>query len=254
MARNVYFADMGARNLKSNEVIVLATLSALVVQFTDLSGGYEQADLPWMIVLCFSSISPWTLSHLYRLLTDTWRTSSSIERDGRYRGGDSSPYRTRFMLHDIVHNLTAFAYHAMPMPIFAWISLLNFPLWFGHLDLAISNRERPRASGMMSLKRPNKPKHDPLLLCGMVVYSFGCWARGNSYLLSGSALVPLAFPFTKRKYDSSVANNMIPMFVLFLLEHVTIMSGMDNMHNAVHTLAHYLIHKMVSDLYVNHVL
>jgi hypothetical protein len=58
----------------------------------------------------------------------------------------------------------------------------------------------------MSSKRPNKPKHgDPLLLlCGilMVVYSFGCWARGYSYILSGSAMFPLAFPFTKRKFDS----------------------------------------------------
>jgi len=246
---------MTNNNVKSKEAIVLATLSALVVQFTDLSGGYEQADLPWTIVLCISSISPWTISHLYSLLTST--TSSIQQRDRRYRGGDSSSqYRTSFILHDAVHNLTAFAYHIIPMPIFAWIALLNFPLWFGQLDLAISNKEQSLASGMMSSKRrPNKPnKHDPLLLFGMVVYSFGCLARGSSYMLSGSAFVPLAFPFTKRKFNSSVANNMIPLSVLFLLEHMTITSGMENMHNAVHTLSHYAIHKMVSDLYVNHAL
>ncbi len=109
----------------------------------------------------------------------------------------------------------------------------------------------------MSSKRPNKPKHDPLLLlCGiMVVYSFGCWARGYSYILSGSAVFPLAFPFTKRKFDSTVVvNNLIPSSVIFLLEHVTIMSGMDNMHKAVHTVSHYAVHKMVNDLYVNHFL
>ncbi len=186
----------------------------------------------------------------------SWRTdSTSIHKDRRYRGGDSSlQYQTCFILHDVVHNLTAFAYHVIPMPIFVWIALLNFPLWFRQLDLAMSNKERSLASGMMSSKRPNKPKHDPLLLFGMVVYSFGCLARGSSYLLSGSALVPLTLPFTKRKFDSSVANNMIPMFVLFLLEHMTIMSGMDNAHNAVHTLSHYAIHKMVSDLYMNYVL
>ena len=258
MARNVYFADMGARNLKSNEVIVLATLSALVVQFTDLSGGYEQQDgLPWKIVLCFSSISPWSVSRLHHLSTIIWKNSSNFQRDGRRHDRDdySSPhaaaYRTRFILHEVVLNLTSCGYHALEMPIFLWIAMLNYPLWFGQLDLAISNKERSLTSGAMSSKRPNKPKHDPLLLCGMVVYSFGCWARGYSYILSGSAMFPLAFPFTKRKFDSTVVNNLIPLSVIFLLEHVTIMSGMGNMRNVVHTVSHYVVHKMVNDLYAN---
>jgi hypothetical protein len=241
-------------NLKPSEAIVLAAVSLLVARFTDLSGGYERADLPWMMALCFSSISPCTISHLYRLFT-TSRTSSSIQSDRRRRSAYSSPYQTRFILHEVVHNFTACAYHAIPMPIFVWMAMLNFPLWFGQLDLAISNKEQLLASGMMSSKAPNKAKHDPLLVFGMLVYSYGCISRGISYILSASFLVPLTFPFMnkKREFDFSVALNMIPMFALFLLEHMTIMHGMDNMHNAVHTLSHYAVHRKVRDLYVNHV-
>eukprot|EP00558_Chaetoceros_sp_UNC1202_P009861 CAMPEP_0197236240 /NCGR_PEP_ID=MMETSP1429-20130617/3423_1 /TAXON_ID=49237 /ORGANISM="Chaetoceros sp., Strain UNC1202" /LENGTH=116 /DNA_ID=CAMNT_0042694995 /DNA_START=219 /DNA_END=569 /DNA_ORIENTATION=- len=116
----------------------------------------------------------------------------------------------------------------------------------------MSNKER--SSSDMSSKTTSKPQHDPLVLLGIALYTHGCMSRGPSYLLSGSGLVPLALPFAKRKVDYSIAINMIPLGVLFVLEHVTIMSGMDNIHNAVHSLSHYAIHKTVSDLYVKHVL
>ena len=90
----------------------------------------------------------------------------------------------------------------------------------------------------MSSKRPNKAKHDPLLLFDMLVYSHGCISRGISYILSASFLVPPTFPFfTTREFDFSIVLNMIPMFTLFLLEHMKIMNGMDNMHNGEHTLS-----------------
>jgi len=54
--------------------------------------------------------------------------------------------------------------------------------------------------------------------------------------------------------DFAVAVKVVPLAVLFLLEHLTIMCEMDSCHNAVHTISHYVIHNIVNDLHVHYFL
>ena len=45
---------------------------------------------------------------------------------------------------------------------------------------------------------------------------------------------------------------MVPLGVLFLLEHLTIVCyELDSCHSAVHTISHYAIHNIVNDMYVH---
>jgi hypothetical protein len=56
--------------LNYQDAIALSTVSVLVVQFTDRSGVLDTTSLPGIIVLWFSTVSPWTISRvLVPLLT-----------------------------------------------------------------------------------------------------------------------------------------------------------------------------------------
>ena len=253
------------KKLYFHQALLLVASSILVVQFTDISGAYDPAPLIWKIALCFSSISPWTITSLYKLIKK--HSNDRIKKNNHI-----FQYRKLFMFHDLVHNFTAFFYHYINLSIFAWIGMMNFPFWFLHLDQVMSLKERmtsgkknddvgkDRSTSMGAYMVKNVKSHimqeqtDPLLVLGIVVFGCGCICRGSSYLLSGSALVPLSFPFTRRKFNFAVTGLMVPMGVLFMLEHITIMYEMDTFHNAVHMVSHYYIHKMINDLYVHHVI
>ena len=118
------------------------------------------------------------------------------------------------------------------------------------------NNNMPRSSSIGG--RFNKQSHqavdrDPLVVFSLVIYVFGAFFRGQSFLLSGAGVVIMSLPFTRRKADFSVAATVPPLVVLFLLEHYTIMNEMDTWHNVVHSLSHVVLHCTVNMLFKHHV-
>jgi hypothetical protein len=251
------------------EVIALTIVSALVVQLVDIgqenyAGQLYTVSQPWKSILSLSSISPWTVMNAFRLL----QTSSAGSGGGG--GGDGSMkkklYRQKwFIIHDIIHNLTAFLYHTVPVPIFVWVALMNFPLWFALIDRGMSEKDEttkddqkydPEIEDKTTWQLIDnafdrfREEQDPLFGVSVIIYICGCIVRGQSYLLSASCLINISLPFTRRRVDNSVAVNAIPLTILFSLEHLSILYEMHAWHNVVHTFSHFAIHKVINDLYV----
>ncbi len=168
----------------------------------------------------------------------------------------------RFICHELIHTITGF-YHFFPLQGLVWMAMINFPLWFAHLDLCMSEKELKRKNKNMNMtgssidridKQPHPVvNHDPLVEFSLVIYVFGAFFRGQSFLLSGAGVMIMSLPFTRRKADFSVAATVPPLVVLFFLEHYTIMNEMDTWHNVVHSLSHMVLHCTVNMLFKHHV-
>jgi len=179
-----------------------------------------------------------------------------------YKEEPMSQRQKRFICHELLHTITAF-YHYFPLQGLVWMAIINFPLWFVHLDLCMREKELLLASS----PRKNTSKracsfdkqsalavqHDPLVLFSLVIYMFGVISRGQSFLLSGVGVVIMSLPFTRRKAAFSVAATVPPLVILFFLEHYTIMNEMDTFHNVVHSLSHVVLHLTVNNLFKHHV-
>ena len=250
---------------ESKEAIALVAIAAFIVRFTDLSGSLETDSVPWTIVLWLTGINPWTISRVWQVVmskvqppTYPETTKGSNLHMQHHQQGGMSYGQQRFIWHELIHTITGF-YHYFPLQGLVWMAMINFPLWFAHLDLCMSEKERkhmPRPRS--SIDRFNKQSHqavdhDPLVVFSLVIYAFGAFFRGQSFLLSGAGVVIMSLPFTRRKADFSVAATVPPLVVLFLLEHYTIMNEMDTSHNVVHSLSHVVLHCTVNNLFKHHV-
>jgi hypothetical protein len=263
----------------SRDAITLATISAIVVRFTDLSGSLDTESAPWMRVLWLTGINPSTILRVWQVMigmlpfpssprtrkgtgTGGELSSSSKKADKQEEEGDMSRNQKRFICHELIHTSTGF-YHIIPLQGLVWMAMINFPLWFAHLDLCMSEKEllvgslssstSPRKNMAKRSHRVVQNDHDPLVVFSIVIYVFGLFFRGQSFLLSGAGVVIMSLPFTRRKAAFSVAATVPPLVVLFALEHFTIMSDMETWHNAVHSLSHMALHVAVNSLFKHHV-
>lgn len=257
----------------SRDAIVLATISALVVQFTDLSGSLDTDSASWIIVLWLTSINPSTISRLWQVLvmipSSFPKASKCGVRDSDSQQGAMSRKQKRFICHEVLHTITGF-YHYYPLQGLVWMAMINFPLWFAHLDLCMREKEdelvlqvsssspRKDMSSKRKIDRFEKQSHllaqrDPLVVFSLAIYMFGVFFRGPSFLLSGAGVVIMSLPFTRRKVAFSVAATVPPLVILFFLEHYTIMNEMDTWHNVVHSLSHITLHMAVNSLFKHHV-
>ncbi len=135
-----------------------------------------------------------------------------------------------------------------------WMAMINFPLWFAHLDLCMSEKERKNMPSPSKKSHQAVPvNHDPLVVFSLVIYVFGAFFRGQSFLLSGAGVVIMSLPFMRRKVDFSVAATVPPLAVVFFLEQYTIMNEMDTWYNVVHSLSHMVLHCTVNMLFKHHV-
>ena len=270
----------------SRDAIALATFSALLVQFTDLSGSLDTDNVTWMIILWLTGINPSTISRVW-LVIQTLLLSHPIPKASRNLHRRDSPTtkpllsdqavmmtmsskNRRFICHELIHTITGF-YHYFPFDGLVWIAIVNFPLWFAHLDLCMREKEQMQQFSSSSPYK-NDPstvgsaagrfdrqscqvqvQRDPLVAFSLIVYSIGVLFRGQSFLLSGAGVVIMSLPFLRRKADFSVAATVPPLVVLFGLEHYTIMNGMDTWHNVVHSLSHVALHVTVNNLFKHHV-
>ena len=145
-----------------------------------------------------------------------------------------------------------------------WLAIVNFPLWFAHLDLCMKEKELQgqhklspykSTSSRSSAYRFNSviAQRDPLVTFSLLIYTIGVLLRGQSFLLSGVGVVVMSLPFLRRKAAFSVAATVPPLVILFVLEHYTVMNEMDKWHNVVHSLSHITLHVTVNNLYKHHV-
>jgi len=262
----------------SKDAIALVAIAAFVVRFTDLSGSLVTDSVPWTIVLWLTGINPWTISRAWQVMismifrfrrpttspgpgtTKTKGGNLHIQQQQQQQGGGGmSQKQQRFIWHELIHTITGF-YHFFPLQGLVWMAMINFPLWFAHLDLCMSEKERKNVPpGSVDRFNKQSPQvavvadHDPLVVFSLVIYVFGAFFRGQSFLLSGAGVVIMSLPFTRRKADFSVAVTVPPLVMLFLLEHYTIMNEMDTWHNVVHSLSHMVLHVAVNNLFKHHV-
>jgi hypothetical protein len=264
----------------SRDAITLAAISAIVVGFTDLSGSLDIESVPWKFVLWLTGINPSTILRVWQVMIGMLPfpssgtgaggelSSSSKKADKEEEEGDMSRNQKSFICHELIHTITGF-YHIIPLQGFVWMAMINFPLWFAHLDLCMSEKELlvgvgslssstfPRKNMARSIEKRShqvvQNDHDPLVVFTIVIYVFGVFFRRQSFLLSGAGVVIMSLPFTRRKAAFSVAATVPPLVVLFALEHFTIMSEMETWHNAVHSLSHMALHVAVNSLFKHHV-
>eukprot|EP00984_Skeletonema_dohrnii_P002378 scaffold828_cov129-Skeletonema_dohrnii-CCMP3373.AAC.3 len=267
----------------SRDAITLAAISAIVVGFTDLSGTLDTESVPWKFALWLTGINPSTIVRVWQVMIGMLPTrtrkgtgkggelssiSKKADKQEEEEGGDMSRNQKRFICHELIHTITGF-YHIIPLQGLVWMAIINFPLWFAHLDLCMS--EKGLLVGVGSLSSSTSPRknmarsidkrshqvvqndHDPLVVFSIMIYVFGVFFRGQSFLLSGAGVVIMSLPFTRRKAAFSVAVTVPPLVVLFALEHFTIMSEMETWHNAVHSLSHMALHVAVNSLFKHHV-
>ena len=238
------------RNSFREDAIALATISALAVHFTDICSidTVAHSSVSWNLVLWISGINPLTISRLWQVIMAP-----------RYGGAIMSQKQKRFICHELIHTITGF-YHYFPSQGLVWMAIINFPLWFAHLDLCMREKEliTMSASGKdMSRKIKQSTlvaqHHDPLVFFSSVLYMFGVVIRGQRFLLSGAGVAIMSLPFMRRKAAFSVAATVPPLVVLFGLEHYTIMNELDTLHNVVHSVSHIVLHVAVNNLFKHHV-
>lgn len=245
------------KKIRAQEVIAVLTLSYAVTKFIEVTnenygGQLYRTSQSWKSILSFSSISPWTFMNAYYLLRDLalFRGPSEIiskEKKLILRN------EQLFIVHDIIHNFTAFMFHTVPMPIFAWLAMMNFPLWFALIDRSMRRKHQ------LILKRKKDIntsslllQQDPLLMISMLIYAYGAISQGQEYLLSATGLIHLSIPFCQRIIETSIIRSAIPISILFCMEHGSIVLGNETCHNLVHTLAHFAIAKFVNNVYIQY--
>jgi len=241
--------------IHSKEVLSLITVSVLVLNFIEATNKNYAGELyvtsqPWKFLLSLSSVSPWTLSNMFQLIKPF---SLSIESKNlaKYSKGETDQFlrnRKLFIMHDIIHNLTALMYHTVPMPIFAWVAMVNFPFWFALIDRALSRKEGAVFKGK-NMWSSTMQQQDPLLVVSIVMCALCAYKQGEEYLLSAACLVHLSLPFVRREIEVSVLKQAIPLGLLFFLEHFSIMFELHFCHNVVHIFAHFGIHKFINHVY-----
>lgn len=275
-----------ARKLRFEEIAAVAAVSSLVVKFTDIGFEFYEGELfytswPWKIALCFSSASPWTLRNAFQYLfqskmrLEEKQTSITSHKDSSTHGTPPAPTlldvhhpnrdKVIFMIHDLLHNFVAIAYHAYPSPFLAWLALINFPLWFSLIDRAITRKEMQHYNNnnestafvhvtLFGKSNCIQVNQDPLFLFALAIYVYGTVIRGIDYLISASCLVNLCLPFTRR--ISILTDGIIKRgFVLglfFLLEHLSIQYQLHVHHNVVHFISHFAIASFVNEIYVSY--
>lgn len=277
------------RKLRFEEAAAVAAVSALVVKFTDIGFEFYEGELfstswPWKIALCFSSASPWTLRNAFQYLFQS-KTRPKEKEIGITSHKDSSKYGTPppptpledvhhsnrdkviFMIHDLVHNFVAIAYHAYPSPFLAWLALINFPLWFSLIDRAITRKEMQHHNNnnnesttflhVTLFGKRNcimQVNQDPLFLFALAIYVYGTVIRGIDYLISASCLVNLCLPFARRIsiLTEGIIKRGFVLGLFFLLEHLSIQYQLHFHHNIVHFISHYAIASFVNEIYVSY--
>ena len=272
---SIFHQFLQIKHLEYYDAIAILAISAIVVQLTDMGSDQREEllhavhSIPLSMMLIVTSVSPWIVPRL--ISQSRLVTSSLFANDDKNNKSDRLPVQVsssqiRFNVHEGIHNLTALFHHSVPLSIFVWIAMINFPFWFAQIYRAVYEKEeRASASNCQesgesdNVKEQHQhkntfasaPKYHPLVIFSWIVYVLGVMVRGESYILSAAGIVTLALPLLRCHVDLAVAINLIPLGILFILEHYSITNELKS-SQAFHIMGHFALHKAANDWYVHY--